>query len=159
MSHFYGTRSKRKILMKRVQGGFTIVELMVVIAIIGVLAAIAIPQYQGYAVKAKLSNSATYVAPIKTAMADLHQKNGNFDIGSANNWSSLGFGAPAPIFEVSAVSVGANNGSITITLNNIKAGTIDGTTVTMAPVVSANSVTWTNACSSTEPVVKKFYDC
>ena len=145
--------------MKRVNRGFTIVELMVVIAIIGVLAAIAIPQYQGYSVKAKLSNSATYVAPIKTAMADLHQKNGNFDIGSANNWSSLGFGAPTPISEVSAVSVGANNGSITITLNNIKTGTIDGTTVTMTPVVSSNSVTWTNTCSSAEPVVKKFYDC
>ena len=145
--------------MKRVQSGFTIVELMVVVAIIGVLAAIAIPQYQGYSVKAKLSNSATYVAPIKTAMADLHQKNGNFDIGSANNWSSLGFGAPTPISEVSAVSVGANNGSITITLNNIKTGTIDGTTVTMTPVVSSNSVTWTNTCSSAEPVVKKFYDC
>ena len=145
--------------MGRQQKGFTIVELMVVIAIIGVLAAIAIPQYQGYSVKAKLSNSAVYVAPIKTAMADLHQKSGSFDIGSANNWSSLGFGAPAPIHEVSAVSVGANNGNITITLNNIKSGTIDGTTVTMTPIVSSNSVTWTNTCSSAESVVKKFYDC
>lgn len=145
--------------MKRLQNGWTIIELVIVVAIIGVLAAIAIPQYQGYAVKAKLSNSATYVAPIKTSLADLHQRNGNFNLVSANNWSSLGLGTPAPIPEVSAVSVGANNGNITITLNNIKSGTIDGTTVIMAPLVSGNSLTWTNTCSSTEPVVKKFYDC
>lgn len=145
--------------MRRLQSGFTIIELIVVIAIIGVLAAIAIPQYQEYSVKARLSNSAEYVAPIKTALAVLLQKNGNFDIVSANNWASLGISTPTPSPEVSAVSVNANNGSITITLNNIKAGTIDGKTVTMTPVVSATAVTWTNACSSTEPVVKKFYGC
>ena len=145
--------------MRRLQSGFTLVELIVVIAIIGVLAAIAIPQYQEYSVKARLSNSANYVAPIKTALAELHQKTGNFNIVSANNWASLGMGAPTPAPEVSAVSVDANNGSITITLDNIKAGTIDGKTVTMTPVVSATAVTWANTCSSTEPVVKKFFDC
>jgi len=145
--------------MKRYQSGWTIIELIIVVAIIGVLAAIAIPQYQGYAVKAKLSNSATYVAPIKTAMADFHQKNGNFDLVSANNWSSLGMGTPSTVPEVSGVSIGANNGRIIITLANIKSGTIDGTTVTMTPLVNSNAVTWTNTCSSTEPAVKKFYNC
>ncbi len=146
--------------MKRLQSGFTIIELVVVVAIIGILAAIAIPQYQEFAAKAKLANSASYVAPLKTALADFRQKNGNVDLVSANNWSSLGImSAPTRTTEVSAVSVSANNGSITITLDNIKPGTIDGKTVTMTPLFSSTSVTWTNTCTSTEPIVKKFYNC
>ena len=53
----------------QVQQGFTLIELMIVVAIIGILAAIAIPQYQDYTAKAKVSEAGTVISPIKTAVA------------------------------------------------------------------------------------------
>jgi prepilin-type N-terminal cleavage/methylation domain-containing protein len=55
--------------MKKLQYGFTLIELMIVVAIIGILAAIAIPQYQDYTAKAKISEGGTVTAAIKTAIA------------------------------------------------------------------------------------------
>ena len=145
--------------MKRLQKGFTLIELMIVVAIIGILAAVAIPQYQDYTVKAKLSKSAGYVAPIKTALAVFNQEQGSFPL-TANAWSSLGMGAtPSTTNEVSTVTVAASTGAITITLTNVKASTIDGKTVTMTPTAGSTAITWANTCTSTEAVVQNFYKC
>lgn len=65
-------------MIKRAQRGFTLIELMIVVAIIGILAAVAIPQYQDYTMRAKLSNVAAAVAPIELAMAEYYQSNGTF---------------------------------------------------------------------------------
>jgi type IV pilus assembly protein PilA len=61
--------------MKRVQSGFTIIELMIVVAIIGVLAAIAIPQYQDYVTRTRWADNFNAVAQLKTAVADCMQNN------------------------------------------------------------------------------------
>ena len=147
--------------MKRIQKGFTLIELMIVVAIIGILAAVAIPQYQDYTVKAKLSKSAGYVAPIKTAIAVFLQEQGSYP--AANAWSSLGMTTPSTTVEVSSVSVGDSTGVITITLANIKAGVaplgVDGSTVAMSPSAGSTAIVWNNACSSTEAVVKNFFKC
>ena len=145
--------------MKRIQSGFTLIELMIVVAIIGILAVVAIPQYQDYIVKAKLSKAAAYADPIKTAIAVFYQENGDITALTLDNWSSLGMGTPSTTTEVSAVSVAASTGAITITLNAIKAATIDGTTVVMSPTFGNTAITWRNACSSTEPVVTNFFKC
>ena len=149
--------------MKRMQKGFTLIELMIVVAIIGILAAVAIPQYQDYTVKAKLSKSATYVAPFKTAVALYVQENGNLTGLNGNTaliWTSLGMATPTFTPEVSAVVMGpTTDGQITITLRGVKAGTIDTTTVTFTPTAAASAVTWGVTCTSTEPVVKNFYKC
>jgi type IV pilus assembly protein PilA len=143
--------------MKRMQKGFTLIELMIVVAIIGILAAVAIPQYQDYTVKAKLSKSAGYVAPIKTAIAVYMQEQGGWP--AADAWGSLGMTTPSTTTEVSTVAVGASNGVISIGLQNIKSGTIDATTVVMTPTAGATAIVWSNACTSTEAVVKNFYKC
>jgi type IV pilus assembly protein PilA len=146
--------------MKRMQKGFTLIELMIVVAIIGILAAVAIPQYQDYTVKAKLSKSAGYVAPIKTALAVFNQENGSFNLPSASAWGSLGMGTPSSTPEVSTVSVSQTSGIISIGLNNIKAGSIDGKTIVMTPAAGATAIVWSNQCTGvTEPVVKNFYKC
>ena len=64
--------------MKSVQKGFTLIELMIVVAIIGILAAVAIPQYRDYTTRAKLSNAAKAVAGVKDAMLMGFQDDGAF---------------------------------------------------------------------------------
>ena len=64
--------------MRKTQTGFTLIELMIVIAILGILAAIAIPAYQDYATRAKISEGIAAAAPAKTSIAEYNQDRGGF---------------------------------------------------------------------------------
>ncbi|MGL5221831.1 MAG: pilin [Plesiomonas shigelloides] len=85
--------------MKAVNKGFTLIELMIVVAVIGVLAAIAIPQYQNYVAKAELGGALSSVSALKTNVEDFIANKGAFPVEATDPASSLG--APTP-----------NNGSI-----------------------------------------------
>ncbi len=65
--------------MKQVQRGFTLIELMIVVAIIGILAAIAIPSYQDYTARAQVSEAVSLASSFKTGLAEYYQSNGAFD--------------------------------------------------------------------------------
>jgi type IV pilus assembly protein PilA len=67
--------------MKKLQQGFTLIELMIVVAIIGILAAIAIPAYQDYTQRAQVGEALTIVSAAKTAIAEYAQTNGVFPTG------------------------------------------------------------------------------
>lgn len=124
--------------------GFTLVELMIVIAIIGVLAAIALPAYQVYAVRAKVVEGITAAAAARTAASEAYAQNGAMLPTAA----SMGIQTQASRY-VSAVGwtrTGANSGDVTVTLSNDTGlGAAAGATLILraSALPASGAVRWT----------------
>ena len=154
--------------MKKIQKGFTLIELMIVVAIIGILAAIAIPQYSDYMTRARLTKVNAAVSTLKLAIAENAQFNGGtFTLSAADNWTDpissggLGLrGMPTLTDEVTSYSV-ATTGVTTVALKNQLLATSAcgaGATVIYTPNIAAGNtvVTWGAAmnAASTSTICK-----
>ena len=123
--------------MKSMQKGFTLIELMIVVAIIGILAAIAIPAYQDYTIRAQVSEGLTLAGPVETAVADYYANHGAYPTGLVGSTSGLlGFAAAPSGKYVSSVSWA--NSAITISFGNQVNATISGQTLGIGVGTSAN---------------------
>jgi type IV pilus assembly protein PilA len=116
--------------MKKIQQGFTLIELMIVVAIIGILAAIALPAYQDYTKRAKMSEVLLAASACRTSIAEVYQS-ANSGPG-ANNW---GCETSTQATQYVQQIVSDDNGVVTITVTGIDATNIDGKFVTVAPMV------------------------
>ena len=134
--------------MKKVQQGFTLIELMIVVAIIGILAAIAIPAYQDYTIRAQVSEGLNLGGGAKTAVSEYYQDRGVWPDGN-DGANSAGLAPAANIIGkyVTSVSVGSVDGVITVTYGGDAHASITGNTLTLTALDNIGSISWT--CAST----------
>ncbi len=139
--------------MNIIQKGFTLIELMIVVAIIAILAAVALSQYQDYVIRSQVSEGSSLADGVKTADAEFYQNHGYFPLsnasaGLATNTSITG----NYVNKVDLVSKG--NVAVYYSSNSPqKANTaIDGKVLYFSPVTHAGSISW--VCVSDTPAAQ-----
>ncbi|GAB1259440.1 pilin [Aurantivibrio plasticivorans] len=122
--------------MKQVQKGFTLIELMIVIAIIGILAAVALPAYQDYTIRAKASDMISLVTPAKLAVTETVLNNNAYPA----NFTAAGYSVATSQY-VAGLTLAATAGVITVVANSTNLGA--AVSMTMTPSTNASgTVEW-----------------
>jgi type IV pilus assembly protein PilA len=136
--------------MKRVQQGFTLIELMIVVAIIGILAAVALPAYQDYTIRAKVSESLVLASEAKTAVAETAASLGGLANVTAAN---TGYVFPANGTQyVASIAIADGTGVIAVTTQGTGATAAPVLVLTPTQAAPEDPITW--VCTTTAGLPK-----
>ena len=139
--------------MKQRRQGFTLIELMIVVAIIAILVTIAIPQYQAYTKRAKVSEGLVLADAAKLAVTESLQAHGSYPKGNAE----AGYSTVSSTY-VASITIDSNGtGAITITYKNISPADVDGKSITLTPTTHAAGQTFVWNCAAVGAGVSKMY--
>jgi type IV pilus assembly protein PilA len=131
-------------MMKQVQKGFTLIELMIVVAIIGILAAIAIPAYQDYTIRSQVTEGLNLAGAVKASVAEFYAQNGTWPA----TLTELGNDPANPPSGKYVSSVLVDNGTINITYSNQNGfqanANIDGDVLSLRPTISGTDAATSN---------------
>ena len=151
--------------MNAVQKGFTLIELMIVVAIIGILAAVALPAYQDYTIRAKVSEMLLSASQCRTSVTEVFQSGNALPAANAADWGCT-TGTSAASKYVAQLDVAANGVITVLSSATQMGGAANGKRVQMAPfsdaagtvaAVAGNNVArWKCGPSATTPLDKKY---
>jgi type IV pilus assembly protein PilA len=148
--------------MKRIQQGFTLIELMIVVAIIGILAAVALPAYQDYTVRSKMSEVILAMSACRTSITEVYQSGGSAP--GANSWGCENITGNQSKYVNKIITDG--DGIVTADIQGI-ATDVNGKTVQLIPLIGATTVAtsgnigsalygWRCGPGGTDPVNAKY---
>ena len=139
--------------MKKVQKGFTLIELMIVVAIVGILAAVALPAYQNYSKKAKFSEVLAAATGVKTAIEICFQTNGPSatpNMSTCDTEGEIDYTLTDAEVGAYVTDVAITGNTAVITATAVSTNGLSGETVTFTPTISGNGLTWASSCSDTD---------
>lgn len=128
-------------MLKQVQKGFTLIELMIVVAIIGILAAIAIPAYQDYTIRAQVTEGLNLASDLKAGVAEVYAQTGTW---TGIDLTAIGIDGTATAKQGKYVSqIDVADGVITITYGNDANAKLNNKTLSLTPGVNSNDdIVW-----------------